>query len=213
MILNLILFRSIKNHCSKLKTRLFKDSNGDVEKDHYVKNVFFYFFQNRNFIAIRNTKFRILDASISPEPVDRPGGQIIPSSRRVIYSSFLLATPRLMEPYYFMECQAPADCVAAIYTVLGRRRGHVTYDAPIPGSPLYSIKAYIPAIDSFGFETDLRSHTQGQAFTQLLFDHWQIVPGDPLDRDIEIRPLEPQPAAHLAREFMIKTRRRKVLIF
>jgi U5 small nuclear ribonucleoprotein component len=25
-----------------------------------------------------------------------------------------------------------------------------------PGSPLYTVKANIPAIDSFGFETDLR---------------------------------------------------------
>jgi hypothetical protein len=38
----------------------------------------------------------------------------------------------------------------------------------------------------------------------------QIVPGDPLDKSIVIRPLEPQPATHLAREFMVKTRRRKV---
>ncbi|KAI2583457.1 EFTUD2 isoform 25, partial [Pan troglodytes] len=38
-----------------------------------------------------------------------------------------------------------------------------------------------------------------------------IVPGDPLDKSIVIRPLEPQPAPHLAREFMIKTRRRKGL--
>ena len=25
-----------------------------------------------------------------------------------------------------------------------------------PGSPLYTVKAHLPAIDSFGFETDLR---------------------------------------------------------
>ena len=35
--------------------------------------------------------------------------------------------------------------------------------------------------------------------------------GDPLDKSVIIRPLEPQPATHLAREFMIKTRRRKGL--
>ncbi|KAL3223924.1 hypothetical protein MRX96_026999 [Rhipicephalus microplus] len=96
-------------------------------------------------------------------------------------------------------------------TFLARRRGHVTQDAPVPGSPLYTIKAFIPAIDSFGFETDLRTHTQGQAFCLSMFHHWQIVPGDPLDKSIVIRPLEPQPAPHLAREFMIKTRRRKGL--
>lgn len=27
-----------------------------------------------------------------------------------------------MEPYYYMEVQAPADCVSAVYTVLARRR-------------------------------------------------------------------------------------------
>ena len=74
------------------------------------------------------------------------------------------------------------------------------------GSPLYIIKAFIPAIDSFGFETDLRTHTQGQSFCLSVFHHWQIVPGDPLDKSITIRPLEAQPATALAREFMIKTR-------
>lgn len=37
------------------------------------------------------------------------------------------------------------------------------------------------------------------------------MPGDPLDKSIVIKPLEPQPVNHLAREFMIKTRRRKGL--
>ncbi|XP_078482120.1 116 kDa U5 small nuclear ribonucleoprotein component [Ciona intestinalis] len=160
---------------------------------------------------IRNVKFKILDAVIANEPLHRGGGQIIPTSRRVAYSAFLMATPRLMEPYMFVEVIAPADCVSAVYTVLARRRGHVTQDAPVPGSPLYTIKAFIPAIDSFGFETDLRTHTQGQAFGLSVFHHWQIVPGDPLDKSVVIRPLEPQPATHLAREFMVKTRRRKGL--
>lgn len=65
-------------------------------------------------------------------------------------------------------------------------------------------------IESFGFETDLRYHTQGQAFCVSVFDHWAIVPGDPLDKGIVLRPLEPAPIQHLAREFMVKTRRRKV---
>ena len=32
------------------------------------------------------------------------------------------ATPRLMEPYCYVEVQAPADCVSSVYTVLARRR-------------------------------------------------------------------------------------------
>jgi len=82
-----------------------------------------------------------------------------------------------MEPIYYVEVQAPADCISAVYTVLARRRGHVTQDIPKAGSPLYTIKALIPVIDANGFETDLRTATQGQAFCLQVFDHWAIVPG------------------------------------
>ncbi|GJJ77654.1 116 kDa U5 small nuclear ribonucleoprotein component [Entomortierella parvispora] len=160
---------------------------------------------------IRSVKFRIIGADLAPEPIYRGSGQIIPTARRVCYSSFLMAQPRLMEPVYKVEVQAPADCVAAVYTVLTRRRGHVLRDIPKAGSPLYTVHAVIPVIESFGFETDLRTHTQGQAFAQQMFDTWQIVPGDPLNKSIALRPLEPSPVQHLARDFMIKTRRRKGL--
>ncbi len=49
-----------------------------------------------------------------------------------------------------------------------------------------------------------------QAFCLQVFHHWAVVPGDPLDKSIILRPLEPSPPPHLAREFMVKTRRRKV---
>lgn len=123
----------------------------------------------------------------------------------------LTATPRLMEPVFYVEIQTPGDCIAAIYEVLARRRGHVIQDNPKPGSPLYTVKAYIPVIDANGFETDLRTHTQGKAFCLQIFDHWSIVPGDPTDKSIKLRPLEPSPAPHLARDFVLKTRRRKGL--
>jgi U5 small nuclear ribonucleoprotein component len=40
-----------------------------------------------------------------------------------------------------------------------RRRGHVISETAKPGSPLYTVRAHIPTIDHFGFETDLRVHT------------------------------------------------------
>ncbi|KAF8072579.1 hypothetical protein HT031_000239 [Scenedesmus sp. PABB004] len=158
---------------------------------------------------IRNVKFKITDALIADEPLHRGGGQVIPTARRVCYSAFLMATPRLMEPMYYVEIATPADCIAAIYNVLAKRRGHVTKDLPRPGTPIFTVRAYLPVVESFGFETDLRYHTQGQAFCQSLFDHWAVVPGDPLDRSVVLRPLEPAPIAGLAREFCVKTRRRK----
>ena len=32
-----------------------------------------------------------------------------------------------------------------------------------------------------GFTQDLRGATGGQGFPQCVFDHWQLMPGDPLD--------------------------------
>ena len=44
--------------------------------------------------------------------------------------------------------------------MLGKRRGHVTADVPRPGTPIFLVKAFLPVVESFGFETDLRYHTQ-----------------------------------------------------
>ncbi|KAL3470465.1 P-loop containing nucleoside triphosphate hydrolase protein [Aspergillus californicus] len=160
---------------------------------------------------IRNAKFRLTDVLLADQAIYRGGGQIIPTARRAVYSSFLMASPRLMEPIYSCSMTGPADAVASVYTVLSRRRGHVLSDGPIAGTPLYSVRGLIPVIDSFGFETDLRIHTQGQASVSLLFDKWSVVPGDPLDREIKLKPLETAPAMATARDFVLKTRRRKGL--
>lgn len=160
---------------------------------------------------IRNTKFRITGVELAPEAIYRGGGQVIPTARRAIYSSFLMAGPRLMEPVYTCAMTGPADSIASLYTVLMKRRGHVLSDGPIAGTPLYAARALIPVIDSFGFETDLRIHTQGQANVSLVFNKWEVVPGDPLDKDAKTRPLEMAGAQGAARDFVLKTRRRKGL--
>lgn len=160
---------------------------------------------------IRNTKFRVTGADLAIEPIFRGGGQIIPTARRAVYSSFLMAGPRLMEPVYSVHMTGPADAVSGLYTVLMKRRGHVVSDGPVAGTPLYAAKALLPVIDSFGFETDLRIHSQGAASVSLVFDRWDVVPGDPLDKEIKTRPLEMAGPQQAARDFVLKTRRRKGL--
>lgn len=160
---------------------------------------------------MRNVKFRLMECSLAEDQLSRARGQLIPTSRRAACSAFLMATPRLMEPICYVEIQAPPDCLTAIQNVLQRRRGRIHGHFPKPGTPHYIIQAYLPQMDSCGFETDLRTHTQGLAFCSQAFDHWEVVPGDPLDRSIGFRPLEPSPPEAMAREFMIKTRRRKGL--
>lgn len=160
---------------------------------------------------VRATKLKILDTLLADKPIHRGAGQIIPTARRVVHSSMLTAAPRLMEPVYRLEIQCQGDIVNAINPMLNKRRGHIVQDRPIAGTPFYRVKAFLPVMDSFGFETDLRTFTQGRAMVQSVFDHWAIVPGDPLDKNVILHPLEPSPPHCLARDFLIKTRRRKGL--
>ncbi|CAD6207556.1 unnamed protein product [Miscanthus lutarioriparius] len=58
---------------------------------------------------------------------------------------------------------------------------HVFEEMQRPGTPLYNIKAYLPVIESFGFSSQLRAATSGQAFPQCVFDHWDMMGSDPLE--------------------------------
>merc|ERR1719394_1881547 len=129
---------------------------------------------------LRAVRFNIYDVTLHADAIHRGGGQIIPTARRVLYACMLTAGPRMMEPVYLVEIQCPENAVGGIYGVLNRRRGHVFEEAQTPGTPMFVVKAYLPVNESFGFTADLRSNTGGQAFPQCVFDHWQIMPGDPL---------------------------------
>merc|ERR1739838_700701 len=130
---------------------------------------------------MRGVRFNIYDVTLHTDAIHRGGGQIIPTTRRVLYASQLTAEPRLMEPVYLCEIQCPENAVGGIYGVLNRRRGHVFEESQVVGTPMFHVKAYLPVNESFGFTADLRSNTGGQAFPQCVFDHWQVMQGDPLD--------------------------------
>jgi len=130
---------------------------------------------------MRGVRFNIHDVTLHADAIHRGGGQIIPTARRCLYACVLTAEPRMLEPVYLVEIQCPESAVGGIYGVLNRRRGHVFEEAQTPGTPMFVVKAYLPVNESFGFTADLRSNTGGQAFPQCVFDHWQILPGDPFD--------------------------------
>lgn len=161
---------------------------------------------------VRNCKFKITNATFGHEDILRGGGQIIPMTRSAVYGSFLTASPRMMEPLYIGEIICPEDCIEHIFNVLLRRRAHVVHQQPLDGTPLHVLHVEIPAIETFGFETDLRTHTVGQSFVLSHFHKWALAPGDPLDKEIQLKVLEPNDVSDLAREFMVKTRRRKGLV-
>merc|ERR1712117_561403 len=137
---------------------------------------------------MRAVRFNLHDVTLHADAIHRGGGQIIPTTRRVLYASVLTASPRLQEPVYLCEIQCPENAVGGIYGVLNRRRGIVFEENQVAGTPMFVVKAHLPVNESFGFTADLRSNTGGQAFPQCVFDHWQEMPGDPLNVESNSKP-------------------------
>jgi len=148
---------------------------------------------------MRGVRFNIHDVTLHADAIHRGGGQIIPTTRRVMYAAALTAAPRLMEPVYLVEIQCPQSASGGIYNCMNKRRGQIHTEEQVAGTPMIHVKAFLPVNESFGFTADLRSKTQGQAFPQCVFDHWQRMTDDPLD------------PASKSGEIVLKTRLRKGL--
>ncbi|KAI9444674.1 P-loop containing nucleoside triphosphate hydrolase protein [Lactarius indigo] len=135
---------------------------------------------------MRGVRVNVLDVTLHTDAIHRGGGQIIPTCRRVTYAACLLATPGLQEPVYLVEIQCPENAIGGIYSVLNKRRGQVFSEEQRVGTPMFTVKAYLPVMESFGFNGDLRQATGGQAFPQSVFDHWDLMNGSPLDKGSKI---------------------------
>jgi len=130
---------------------------------------------------MRGIRYNILDCTLHADAIHRGGGQIIPTARRVCYAAQLLASPALQEPMFLVEIACPDSAQGGVYSCLNVRRGHVFSSEQRIGTPMYTMKAYLPVAESFGFNADLRAATGGQAFPQAVFDHWALLGSDPTE--------------------------------
>jgi hypothetical protein len=56
---------------------------------------------------LRGVAFSLLDSALDGNAVQRGGGQIIPTARRVMYAAQHLSAPRLMEPVLLVDLRGP----------------------------------------------------------------------------------------------------------
>jgi len=130
---------------------------------------------------MRGVSFKLLDVTLHADAIHRGMGQIMPTARRVMFASLLLAQPVLQEPLFLVDISVPQDAMGGCYGVLTRRRGVVFSEEQRPGTPMVQMKAHMPVMESFGFNADVRAATGGKAFPQMVFSHWAVLQGDPTD--------------------------------
>lgn len=128
---------------------------------------------------LRGIVLKVLDVTLHADSIHRGMGQVMPTARRVTFASMYLAQPTLMEPVFLAEISVPNDETGGVYSTLALRRGTVQEEIPVEGTPMTTIRAYLPVNESFGFDKALRAATGGKAFPQCSFDHWEGMSGDP----------------------------------
>ena len=157
---------------------------------------------------IRGVKFRVV--SLTTEAARVPPGQVVPLARRLCHEALLSALPRISEPVFAVHVLAATEKIAAMVgVVLSKRRGSVTSETPKPGTPFVEISGRIPALEAFGFETDLRMASGNGVVVTCRFETHQRVPGDPTDATIPIKALAVVPSVWLGRDVFVKVRRQK----
>merc|ERR1712072_570085 len=135
---------------------------------------------------MRGIRYNLYDVTMHADAIHRGAGQIMPTARRCMYACCLTAQPSLMEPVFLVNITCPEGALGGIYSCLNKKRGHVFAEDQRPGTPIYNLNAYLPVLESFGFVADLRAATSGQAFPQCVFDHYEVLAGEPLKPEDKI---------------------------
>lgn len=134
---------------------------------------------------MRGIRFDVWDVPLNPNATRRGvDNEIVQAARNAAHGSQLAAKPRLLEPVYLVDIEAPKDVRNAVKAALNMQGGNVFEEILMqrPGTPQYKIRAYLAVQDSFGFSSALRRATYGQAaISGLNFDHWELVNSNPLE--------------------------------
>merc|ERR1711957_1072798 len=117
---------------------------------------------------MRGCKFNILDVTLHADAIHRGAGQIMPTTRRVLYASQLR-----------VEVQCPQTVAGGVYSTITPKRGIILKEEQVLGTPMVIIEATLPVAESFGFSTLSRQNTGGQAFPQCQFSHYETLDNDP----------------------------------
>ncbi|KAK7194515.1 elongation factor 2-like protein [Novymonas esmeraldas] len=107
------------------------------------------------------------------------GGMVLPGVREACRAAMELHPRRLVEPVYECTVYSSGFTQGKIYASLSRRRSDILEEVPNEGSDLFYIRCWLPAVEAFGLQDELRVQTQGASTAQLQMSHWEVLDADP----------------------------------
>ncbi|KAF9891792.1 Cytoplasmic GTPase/eEF2-like protein (ribosomal biogenesis) [Aspergillus nanangensis] len=143
-------------------------------------------------------------------------GEAIRLVREGITQGFLEWSPRIMLAMYSCEIQASTEVLGRVYGVITRRRGRILSESMKEGTPFFTILAFLPVAESFGFAEEIRKRTSGAAQPQLIFAGFNALDEDPFwvpATEEELEDLgELADRENVAKRYMDAVRTRKGLV-
>jgi elongation factor 2 len=105
-------------------------------------------------------KFKLVDAKLHEDAIHRGPAQVLPSIRKAIFGSIMLAQPVLLEPIQKVFINTPKDYMGNATREIQNRRGQIV-DMDQEGD-MANIESKVPVAEMFGFAGDIRSATEGR---------------------------------------------------
>ena len=145
-------------------------------------------------------KFKLVDAKLHEDAIHRGPAQVLPSIRKAIYGSMMLADPTLLEPMQKVFINTPQDYMGSCTREIQNRRGQIV-DMKQEGD-MVDIESKVPVAEMFGFAGDIRSAAEGRCLWSTEMAGFERLPRELQSQIIrQIRQRkglsdEPYPASH-----------------
>jgi elongation factor G len=128
---------------------------------------------------IIDVKVSLVDGSFHPEDSSEMAFKVATSM--AMEKGLRQAEPVLMEPYMKLEVVVPEEFIGDVLGDLASRRADIQGMELRPGG-VQAVRAMVPLSEMFGYATDLRSMTQGRGTFTMEFDHYEVIPGEIMEK-------------------------------
>lgn len=164
---------------------------------------------------IKNVLFSIKQLELTTDFFENRGslvtGIILKEVKDLVYKSFSLMQPRLMEPMYSARMTIDTNMTGKIQNRLEQYRGRII-ETYLVAKGLTDVEFVVPVLESPDFCHRLRADTQGKINPLLQFSHFELIDLNPYNIPTETEDEEDETELkNLANKLMNEVRKRKGL--
>ena len=119
-------------------------------------------------------KIKLNDAKLHEDAIHRGPAQVLPAVSDAIKEGILRARPTLLEPVQTIRIDVPEELMSNAMNQVTNRRGQIGDVKTEMGAAVIECK--LPVAEMFGFESQLKSATQGKGFYSMIDITFEKIP-------------------------------------